>query len=134
MLGATSIASRLEWIFFVMGVVFAPAVGAMAGDWLRQRGRWAGARPGFHRAGVFAWGAGLATGVAGEVGRVSSPEVAPWWYSSAIERFRRIVRCVRAIVPRGTGTKRRAARPARDRPLSHELARPKSPGTNHPRL
>ena len=37
-LGATSMPRLLEMVFIVMGNMFAPAVGAMAGDWLRQRG------------------------------------------------------------------------------------------------
>ena len=32
----------------------------MAGDWLRQRGAWAGVRSGVNRTGLFAWAAGVA--------------------------------------------------------------------------
>jgi hypothetical protein len=56
---AISWASRLEAIFHAMGLVFAPAVGAMAGDYLRQRGGWAGLRRGINPPGLFAWAAGL---------------------------------------------------------------------------
>jgi hypothetical protein len=57
---ATSWPGRLEAVDHMMGLVFAPAVGAMAGDYLSQRGRWAGVRPGLHRPGLIAWGAGFA--------------------------------------------------------------------------
>ena len=56
---ATSWASRLEAIDDGMGLVFAPAVGAMAGDFLSQRGGWAGLRGGLNPPGVIAWAAGL---------------------------------------------------------------------------
>ena len=93
-LGATSCANQLDWIFIVMGVVFAPVVGAMAGDFLRQRGAWAGVRLGFNRSGIIAWGAGVGIGLALEVGRVATPDYhglvvhdSPWWYSSSICGF-----------------------------------------------
>ena len=41
-------------------LVFAPAVGAMAGDFLDQWGRWAGVRHGLNAAGMLAWSAGVA--------------------------------------------------------------------------
>jgi cytosine permease len=86
-LGGTGYASRLDAIFFAMGVMFAPAIGAMAGDWLVQKGTWPGIRPGVNRTGVFAWAAGLGIALAVEVGRVEGPGSAPWWYSSAICGF-----------------------------------------------
>jgi cytosine permease len=94
LLGATSIACELELIFFVMGAVFAPAVGAMAADWLRQRGAWAGVRPGINRTGVIAWVAGIVIALSLEFGRVEqldrgwrmSHDV-PWWQSTALCGF-----------------------------------------------
>jgi hypothetical protein len=60
LLVATGWPGRLEAVDHVMGLVFAPAVGAMAGDWLANRGRWAGVRLGVHPPGLIAWGLGLA--------------------------------------------------------------------------
>jgi purine-cytosine permease-like protein len=60
LLVATGWPGRLEAVDHVMGVVFAPAVGAMAGDWFANRGRWAGVRMGVHPPGIIAWGLGLA--------------------------------------------------------------------------
>jgi purine-cytosine permease-like protein len=56
---ATGWPGRLEAVDHVMGIVFAPAAGAMAGDYLRQRGEWAGVRRGFHPPGIVAWGSGV---------------------------------------------------------------------------
>lgn len=50
---------RLESVADVMGLVFAPVVGTLAGDWIAQRGRWAGVRVGINPAGVAAWAAGV---------------------------------------------------------------------------
>jgi cytosine permease len=60
LLVATGWPGRLEAVDHVMGLVFAPAVGAMAGDWFANRGRWAGVRMGVHPPGIVAWGIGLA--------------------------------------------------------------------------
>ncbi len=51
--------SRLDTIDRMMGLVFAPAVGAMTGDFLSQQSRWGGVRRGLNAAGVLAWSAGL---------------------------------------------------------------------------
>jgi purine-cytosine permease-like protein len=77
-----------------MGAVFAPAVGAMAADWLRQRGASAGLRPGVNRTGLIAWVAGMMIAFALEFGPVeglgqgwrTSHDV-PWWQSTAICGF-----------------------------------------------
>jgi cytosine permease len=86
-LGATSNADRLDWTFSVMGDVFAPAIGAIAGDWLRHRGGWAGIRPGLNRTGIVAWGAGFAVSLALEVDGIYHPRSAPWWWSTSICGF-----------------------------------------------
>lgn len=57
---ATGWPGRIEAVDHVMGIVFAPAVGAMLGDYLRQRGRWAGVRPGLNPPGMIAWAIGVA--------------------------------------------------------------------------
>lgn len=57
----TSWPGRLEAVDHMMGLIFAPAVGAMAGDSLAQRGRWAGVRRGLHPPGLIAWFVGLAS-------------------------------------------------------------------------
>jgi cytosine permease len=58
---ATSWPGRLEAVDHMMGLVFAPAAGAMAGDYVAQRGRWAGVRRGHHPPGLIAWAVGLAS-------------------------------------------------------------------------
>ena len=50
-----------RWVYRWTGAVFAPAVGAMAGDFLRQRGQWAGLRLGMNSPGLVAWGIGCGT-------------------------------------------------------------------------
>ena len=93
-LGATSWATRLDAIFVLTGVVFAPAVGAMAGDWLRQRGAWGGIRLGVNRAGVIAWAGGVAISLALELrplelAAIRAPifDSSPWWQLTAIWGF-----------------------------------------------
>ncbi len=57
---ALSWSSWLSTIDRAMGLLFAPAVGAMTGDFLNQRGRWTGVRRGLNLAGILAWSAGMA--------------------------------------------------------------------------
>jgi cytosine permease len=78
---ATSSVRRLDLIMCAMGDVFAPAVGAMCGDWLRQRGRWSGMRPGISRPGVLAWGAGMAAALVLEVENAVNSRIVEWWQS-----------------------------------------------------
>jgi hypothetical protein len=75
-LGATSALHRLDLIFSAMGDVFAPVIGAMAGDWERQNGRWSGVRPGVNRTGIIAWAAGFLVALVLEVDRMAYPESA----------------------------------------------------------
>jgi hypothetical protein len=56
----TSWPGRLEAVDHVMGLVFAPAAGAMAGDYFSQRGQWSGVRRGLHPPGLIAWATGVA--------------------------------------------------------------------------
>jgi cytosine permease len=60
---ATGLAGRLEPIFTVLGAVFAPMVGAMAGDYVRSRGAWPGPRRGINPAGLLAWLGGFLVGL-----------------------------------------------------------------------
>jgi cytosine permease len=66
MMIAVSWSSRLDTIDHVMGLIFAPVVGALVGDLLRQRGGWAGVRLGVNPPGLVAWLVGLAIGYAGD--------------------------------------------------------------------
>ena len=59
---ALSWSSHIGTIDRTMGVLFAPALGAMSGDFVRQRGRWAGVIRGVNAAGLLAWSSGLALG------------------------------------------------------------------------
>jgi len=86
-LAATSSLNRLELIDSAMGDVFAPVAGAMAGDWLRQRGGWSGLRHGINRTGVMAWGAGFAIALVLEVDRVGIPRSADWRQPTVIYGF-----------------------------------------------
>jgi cytosine permease len=60
---ATSWAGRLEEIFGLMGAIFAPAVGALTADALREKRQWHGMRQGWNPAGVLAWGFGVLVGL-----------------------------------------------------------------------
>ena len=55
---------RTELAFNVLGAAFAPAAGAVAADYRRQKGRWPGPRSGVNPAGLVAWALGLAVGLA----------------------------------------------------------------------
>ena len=57
---ATTWPGRLAAVDYLMGLLFAPAAGAMAGDYLNQRGRWAGVRRGLNPPGAIAWAIGVA--------------------------------------------------------------------------
>lgn len=60
---------RPETVFNVLGAVFAPAAGAMAADYRRQKGIWPGPRRGVNPAGMIAWAIGLAVGLAPTIAR-----------------------------------------------------------------
>jgi cytosine permease len=84
---ATSFADRLEWIYSAMGDFFAPAIGALAADWLRQRGRWPGLRHGINGIGVVAWAAGFGVTLVLEVDRVVDPAAGDWLQPTSIYGF-----------------------------------------------
>lgn len=60
---ATGVAIRLEEIFTILGAIFAPMVGAMTADYVRNRGNWPGPRRGVNTAGLVAWGCGVGVGL-----------------------------------------------------------------------
>ncbi|MHC5538651.1 purine-cytosine permease-like transporter [Singulisphaera rosea] len=71
---------RLEGLFTIMGALFAPMVGALAGDFVRSRGNWSGIRCGINPAGLIAWVIGVLIGLI--------PLSAPLWRNpDLIERF-----------------------------------------------
>jgi hypothetical protein len=84
---ATSWADRVEVIAAATGLVFAPALGAMAGDFLRQRGGWAGLRAGLNPPGVLGWAAGLAVSSAWRMTAELSPMVRGWLPPAPIAGF-----------------------------------------------
>jgi cytosine permease len=51
-------------VFTVVGALIAPVAGAIAADFLKSGGRWAGARSGVNRAGMAAWAVGVVVGLA----------------------------------------------------------------------
>ena len=58
-----TVADRLEEIFNLLGAIFAPVVGALVADALRQQGNWRGVRRGWSPAGLLAWVLGMAVGL-----------------------------------------------------------------------
>lgn len=60
---ATGLAIRLEEIFTLLGALFAPMVGAMTADYVRNRGVWPGPRRGLNPAGLVAWLLGVGVGL-----------------------------------------------------------------------
>ncbi len=64
---ATGCTERLGPIFAAMGVVFAPVLGAMAGDRLRSMSRPDELRQGINPAGILAWGVGVLIAAAIEI-------------------------------------------------------------------
>ncbi len=69
LLAATGLADRIETLFELLGAVFAPAVGALVADCLRQKGTWRGVRPGWNPAGLLAWVVGCAVALVPVLGR-----------------------------------------------------------------
>jgi cytosine permease len=84
---ALSWSSQLRTIDRTMGVLFAPAIGAMTGDFLSQRGRWAGVRRGFNAAGLLAWSSGLALQWCAGILASRNPASVARWIPSPILGF-----------------------------------------------
>jgi cytosine permease len=60
---ALGLPARSELVFGVLAALVTPVVGAMAADYLRNRGQWPGPRRGVNAAGVLAWSLGCAAGL-----------------------------------------------------------------------
>jgi cytosine/uracil/thiamine/allantoin permease len=71
--------SRMFEVFSLSGAFLAPAVGAMAADYVRARGRWPGARTGVNIAGLAAWTVGTLVGLI--------PHLAKVFHQGRLERF-----------------------------------------------
>jgi len=84
LLMATSSVNQTEWVYLGTGALFAPAVGALVGDYVRQRGRWAGFRLGLNPPGLIAWGIGCGTVVWLELSMTRIPGRNPWLEPTAI--------------------------------------------------
>ena len=59
---------RTGTMFGALGAAFAPVVGALAADYVRQKGLWPGPRRGVNLAGCLAWAIGLVVGLMPLVG------------------------------------------------------------------
>jgi hypothetical protein len=77
-LGATSSLNRLDLVWRALGDAFAPALGAIAGDWLWHRGHWPGTQDRISPAGVAAWALGLLITLALESAHAASAPLAFW--------------------------------------------------------
>jgi hypothetical protein len=52
-----------EFVYGILGALITPVVGAMAADYVRNRGAWPGPREGVNKAGVWAWAFGCLVGL-----------------------------------------------------------------------
>ena len=84
---ATSWAGHIDEIFNLLGAVFAPAVGALAADALRQKGQWSGVRRGWNPAGLLAWGLGVAVGLVPLLGSLFDWSAARRFQPAALYAF-----------------------------------------------
>jgi cytosine permease len=76
---ATGWAGQLETVFALLGALFAPMAGAMAADYVRNRGSWPGPRKGVSVPGIVAWVFGVAIGMIPLIGNA--------WGMAAWARF-----------------------------------------------
>jgi len=81
---ASSSVDRTGWVFRGAGALFAPAVGAVIGDYARTRGRWNGIRLGLNPPGLTAWAIGCATVVLLELLMSRNPSRILWLGPTAI--------------------------------------------------
>jgi cytosine permease len=84
---AFSWADRLELIFAVMGAIFAPAVGSIVADALRQRLQWHGIREGLNPPGLIAWSVGLVIGLIPVIGARMGVAVSERFQPAALFSF-----------------------------------------------
>ena len=69
-LAMTGVAAKLPVIFGFFGASFGPICGAMAAEYIMNKGRWTGPRAGFNPAGWIAWVVGFAIG--------AQPQLVAW--------------------------------------------------------
>ena len=81
---ATMQVDRLGPIVGAMGVIFAPALGAMAGQSLRRRSATVEIRSGINPAGALAWIAGFALALMVELEKAIGPGLPGWLHETAI--------------------------------------------------
>ena len=74
---STGLVNRMFHVFSLVGGLAAPAVGALAADYVRSRGVWPGPRVGYNVPGLIAWVAGSLLGVTPLMGRVAGLS-RPW--------------------------------------------------------
>ncbi|MGZ3486084.1 MAG: purine-cytosine permease-like transporter, partial [Isosphaeraceae bacterium] len=98
---ATSWAGRIEEIFNLMGAIFAPAVGALVADALRQKGQWHGVRRGWNPAGMLAWGLGVAVGLLPVLGALIDWSAARRFQPAALYAFLTSAGLYLALAPLG---------------------------------
>jgi hypothetical protein len=110
-LAATSNLDRLDVVYSAMGAVIGPALGAIAGDWVRQRGGWSKGKDGVAADGVIAWVAGLVLAAADAIAPSLGPGFARWAPPASICGFAAsfIVFWLLAGPPRG-GARERTSR------------------------
>ena len=70
-----------------MGAIFAPAVGAVVADALRQKVRWRGVRRDWNPAGLLAWGLGAAVGLIPVLGALVNWSAARQFQPAALYAF-----------------------------------------------
>ena len=98
---ATSWAGRIEEIFNLMGAIFAPAIGALVADALRQKGQWHGIRHGWNPAGLLAWGLGVAVGLLPVLGALIDWSAARRFQPAALYAFLTSAGLYLALAPLG---------------------------------
>ena len=98
---ATSWAGRIEEIFNLMGAIFAPAIGALVADALRQKGQWHGVRRGWNPAGLLAWGLGVAVGLLPVLGALIDWSAARRFQPAALYAFLTSAGLYLALAPLG---------------------------------
>ena len=87
MMIAPSWSSRLADVYYLMGLVFAPIVGAIVGDYVNQRGQWAGVRRGVNPPGIVAWVAGMAIRPVAEIASSRASWFAAGLFASPVVGF-----------------------------------------------
>ena len=84
-----------------MGAIFAPAIGALVADALRQKGQWHGVRRGWNPAGLLAWGLGVAVGLLPVLGALIDWSAARRFQPAALYAFLTSAGLYLALAPLG---------------------------------